>query len=90
MKRPARYRVEVPRAVRKALARLGAALRERILRALIALESDPRPPGAAKMQGEDPTWRLRVGDYRILYEIHDRELLVLVIRIAHRREAYRR
>jgi mRNA interferase RelE/StbE len=86
----ASYRVDVTRPARRALTRLVPSIRERILRALIGLEANPRPPGAIKMQGEDPTWRIRVGDYRVLYEIHDRELLVLVIRVAHRREAYRR
>jgi mRNA interferase RelE/StbE len=85
----ASYRVDVTRPARQALMRLVPSIRERILRALIHLESNPRPPGAIKMRGEDPTWRIRIGDCRVIYEIHDRELLVLVIRIAHRREAYR-
>jgi len=49
----------------------------------------PRPPGAVKMQGRESYWRIRVGDYRVIYQIRDRRLLVLVVRIGHRREVYR-
>lgn len=68
---------------------LDSVTRERILRALIELETHPRPPGAKKLAGREDLWRIRVGDYRIVYEIHDRILLVLVVRVAHRHEAYR-
>ncbi|MGH7813917.1 MAG: type II toxin-antitoxin system RelE family toxin [Candidatus Binataceae bacterium] len=54
-----------------------------------ALANNPRPPGVKKLKGGDNYWRIRVGDYRLLYEIHDNVLLVLAVRIAHRREAYR-
>ena len=54
-----------------------------------ALETNPRPPGAKKLAGQEDLWRIRVGDYRVVYEIHDRILVVLTVRIAHRREAYR-
>lgn len=54
-----------------------------------ALETDPRPPGAKKLAGRENLWRIRVGDYRVVYEIYDRILVVLIVRIAHRREAYR-
>jgi mRNA interferase RelE/StbE len=53
------------------------------------LADDPRPHGAKKLVGADRTYRIRVGDYRIVYEIGDEVLVVLVIRVAHRREAYR-
>jgi hypothetical protein len=42
-----------------------------------------------KLRGEEPTWRIRAGDFRIVCKIHDRDLLVLVVRVAHRRDAYR-
>lgn len=54
-----------------------------------ALETNPRPSGAKKLAGREYLWRIRVGDYRVVYEIHDRILVVLIVRIAHRREAYR-
>ena len=56
---------------------------------LDALTQNPRPPGAEKLTGED-AYRLRVGDYRVLYEVHDKVLLVLVVKVGHRREVYRK
>ena len=54
------------------------------------LSVDPRPPGAAMLRGgERGRWRVRVGDYRVVYVISDRELVVIVVRVAHRREVYR-
>jgi mRNA interferase RelE/StbE len=76
-------------AVRREFRGLDSVTRERILRALIELETHPRPPGAKKLAGREDLWRIRVGDYRIVYELHDRILLVLVVRVAHRHEAYR-
>ena len=64
-------------------------IRERILRALHTLETDPRPSGAVKLTGRLDRWRIRVGDYRIIYQVDDSSDQVLVLRIAHRREAYR-
>ena len=53
------------------------------------LANDPRPPGAKKLKGTEALWRIRVGDYRVVYEIREQILLVLVVRVAHRREVYR-
>jgi mRNA interferase RelE/StbE len=75
--------------VRKDLRALDDKTRRRILRALIALEANPRPPGAKKLRGESELWRVRVGDYRILYSIEEARLVVLVVKIGHRREVYR-
>jgi mRNA interferase RelE/StbE len=77
-------------AARKELRRLDVKVQTRILRRLVSLEERPRPFGSEKLAGEDPQYRLRVGDYRVIYEIYDRELVVLVIRVAHRSIAYRR
>lgn len=52
------------------------------------LESNPRSPDVKKLKGRN-AWRIRVGDYRVIYEIHDRELHILVITVGHRREVYR-
>ena len=68
---------------------LVADLQKRIVRALDVLADNPRPSGVVKMAGDDDLWRLRVGDFRIVYEIHDDVLLVMVLRIGHRREVYR-
>ncbi len=63
-------------------------VQKRIVRALEQLETDPRPPGVRKLQGEDNLWRLRVGDHRVIYTIENDRLLVLVVRVANRRDAY--
>ena len=55
---------------------------------LRALEANPRPTDVKKLKGRS-AWRVCVGDYRIIYEIHDRELLVIVVTVGHRREVYR-
>jgi mRNA interferase RelE/StbE len=66
-------------------------MRQRIRRALRALREAPRPPGAKLLSGDrrQRIWRIRVADYRVLYEIRDDRLLVLVIRVGHRKQAYR-
>ena len=56
---------------------------------ILALAEEPRPPGVVKMHGGGGYYRLRVGDYRVVYAIEDDVLLVLVVRIGHRREVYR-
>lgn len=66
-----------------------AKLKARIVGAIDGLALNPRPAGCKKLKGEDGVWRVRVGDYRILYEVRDSRLEVLVIDIANRSEAYR-
>ena len=65
-------------------------LRERIDDAVRQLADQPRPPGVTKLAGTSHDWRVRVGDYRVLYEVDDEDRKVVVWRIAHRREVYRR
>ena len=83
------YRVELTANARKQLLVLKNPIYDRIREALLNLRDEPRPTGARKLKGRPDGWRLRVGDYRILYDIHDGVLLVDIFRIAHRREAYR-
>ena len=54
-----------------------------------ALATNPRPGGVKKLEGDENAWRIRVGEFRIVYEIHDGVLMVMVLRVANRREAYR-
>jgi mRNA interferase RelE/StbE len=84
----AAYRVIIPRAVQKALGRIHPNMQRRIRARLLALAEDPRPPGVVKLGGPDELYRVRIGTYRALYTIEDRALLVLVVRVAHRGEAY--
>ena len=87
-----RYTVMVAGKARKALGELPAAIRHRVARAIDGLEHDPRPRSARQLaaRGDQPIWRLRVGDYRILYEIREDTLVVLVIGIGHRGVIYRK
>ena len=83
------YRIEfAPRAEREFHA-LSRDVQRRLAPRIDSLGRDPRPRGAKKMAGEDELYRLRVGDYRVLYQIRDRLLVVLVVTIGHRREVYR-
>lgn len=75
--------------VQKTLDRMEAGIRRRILHAASSLAHDPRPPGARKLEGISDTWRIRAGDYRIIYTIEDDRLVVLIVKIGHRREVYR-
>lgn len=81
--------VFAPAALRQ-LRKLPEQDRKRIVREIESLDDDPRPPGAKKLQGADLLWRIRVGDYRVVYEIQDAKLMVLVLRIAHRKDVYRK
>jgi len=84
------YTVEVSRPAEKFLRALtDKKLYQRLREALDALEANPRPVNCVKMQGEDELYRVRVGDYRIIYQIQDKRLIVLVVQIGHRRQIYR-
>ncbi len=82
------YRVLLARSAQKQLEALSGEIESRILARLSELESNPRPSGCKKIANRDG-WRVRVGDYRIIYEIHDKVMHVLVVTIGHRREVYR-
>ncbi|MEX2548540.1 MAG: type II toxin-antitoxin system RelE/ParE family toxin [Chloroflexota bacterium] len=77
-----------PRAWRQ-LEKLPIPARHRVSRVIDALAEDPRPRGASLLSGPGGTWRVRIGEFRVLYEIQDVRLLVLVVRVGHRREIYR-
>ena len=82
------YRVALSKAARKQLDDLPDDIAARIISRLENLKADPRPADVKKLKGREG-WRIRVGDYRVIYTIHDNDLLILVIRIAHRRDVYR-
>ena len=81
--------VRLARRAARALSALQRREQQRIRAALDLLADNPRPPNCIAMQGEDSVYRVRVGDYRIVYEVLDAVLLVHVVRIGHRREIYR-
>ncbi|MCC6164424.1 MAG: type II toxin-antitoxin system RelE/ParE family toxin [Acidobacteria bacterium] len=87
-----RYRVDISKPAARDFDRLDPPVQTRMAEALRALAGDPRPPGCVTLKGartEPDTWRVREGDWRILYTIEDTTVVVLVIRIRHRREVYR-
>ena len=84
------YRIELSPAAARQIRKLDGAARRRVQAAVELLASDPRPPSAKKLVGGDGEWRVRTGDYRIVYEIHDGVLVVLVLAVGHRREVYQR
>jgi mRNA interferase RelE/StbE len=84
------YRIEVAPAAVRQLSKLDPTARRRVQAAVELLADEPRPSGAKKLVGGDGEWRVRTGDYRVIYEIHDEVLLVLVIAVGHRREVYQR
>jgi len=83
-----KYQVILPKSVQKELDRLPDDVARRIVVRLTGLETNPRPADVKKLKGRD-AWRIRVGDYRVIYEIHDRVLQIIVITVGHRREIYR-
>ena len=83
------YRVVLERAAEKDLARLSSEIHVRVIAAIQALTTNPRPPGCRKLAGSKHDWRIRVGDYRVVYEIADAIRIVRVNRVRHRREVYR-
>jgi mRNA interferase RelE/StbE len=77
-------------AAQRALRRVDRTIRRRLLNALDDLATDPRPHGAKPLKGHRPLLRVRMGEYRIVYEVRDRELVVMVITLGHRSQVYDR
>jgi mRNA interferase RelE/StbE len=85
----ASYEVFWKSSARKETRKLPTDVLKRVLAAVGRLAFDPRPPGVRKLRGAERTYRLRVGDYRVVYSIYEARLVVEVVRVAHRREVYR-
>jgi len=83
------YTVVFARSARKELQELDRTVANRILKRIEALTREPRPSGCKKLEGTDNLWRIRIGDWRVVYSVDDTRLLVEVSVIRHRREAYR-
>lgn len=84
----ASYSLEIKRSAAKELAQLPSKDRGRVIARIQTLAEDPRPIGAEKLSGQE-RYRVRQGDYRILYEIEDQVLRIIVVKIGHRRDVYR-
>ena len=84
-----RYEITFARSARRELEALEAQLVARLWARIQALRDQPRPPGCRKVQGEESVWRIRIGDYRVLYEINDASRIIDIAAVRHRRDAYR-
>jgi len=82
------YTISIVRRAQRELADLPAGAYERVRDAMRALAQEPRPPGCLKLTGREG-WRIRVGDYRVIYEIDDRQQAVTVLHVGHRQDVYR-
>jgi mRNA interferase RelE/StbE len=83
------YQVLVPKPVQKQLDDLPYTIRDRVLKKILVLKENPRPYGCVKLKGYENEYRIRIGDYRLRYEIRDHESLVILLHCKHRKEAYR-
>jgi len=81
------YTIQIEKAALKQLAQLPLIIVEAIDARVSALQTNPRPPGCKKLKGRDG-WRIRIGDYRVIYKIDDNVLIILVIDIGHRKNIY--
>lgn len=84
-----KYKIFFSKPAQKQLSSIPKAALKKVAQKIEKLSSNPLPPGHEKMAGMDNCYRIRQGDYRIIYTIQDKELIVLVLKIGHRREVYR-
>lgn len=84
-----RYKVEIKESALKSLSALPLRQQLRIRQKIDALAGNPYPPGHRKLKGEDCSYRIRVGDYRVVYDVLNDTVIVLVLRIGHRKDVYR-
>jgi mRNA interferase RelE/StbE len=84
-----RYKVEFASAVLRNLEKLPSKISHKLVEVAESLGETPYPIGTKKMIGNEGLWRIRVGDYRIVYKVEGHRLVVLIVKIGHRREVYR-
>lgn len=84
------YQVQLTPAAKRQIRKLDPATKKRILEALEKLAAEPRPSGVVKLTGEENFYRIRVGTYRVIYDVRDKELTVLVVKVGPRRDVYRK
>ena len=82
------YSIEILRSAQKQLSKINRQDQDHIISAIESLTHNPRPDGCIKLSGR-PAWRIRIGSFRVIYEIQGEKLIVLVIKIGHRREVYK-
>lgn len=82
------YKVVVSKSAAKELSKLPSTINNRIVKAVLNLSDDPRPQGSKKLKGGSENWRIRIGDYRVIYAIDDEILIVDVRKVGHRKDMY--
>ena len=82
------YGIEVTPRARKGLKALPIRERQRVAEQIDALKTDPRPKGCKKLKGREDFYRIRVGDYRVVYQVEDEVLMILIVRVGDRKEIY--
>ena len=85
----ARYKIEITRTAEKQLEKLNRDDQHRVVKAMRVLADDPHPQGSRKLAGYDDVFRIRVGPYRILYSVSGKKLLIIILKIGHRKDVYR-
>lgn len=87
---PSRYEVVFDSRAGKEIGKLDKPVARRVYSAVMTLAEEPRPDGCRRLSGYPGLWRIRVGDHRVVYSIDDGQLVVVALRVAHRREVYRK
>ncbi len=82
------FRVEIAPLARRQIRKLDRKAQQAVVDRIEQLAATPRPSGVRKLVGEDDLYRVRVGDYRVIYQIRDPDLLILIVKVGHRREVY--
>jgi len=85
----ARRKIEITQTAERQLKKLKRKDQERVVRAILALADDPRPRGSRKLAGYDDVFRIRIGRYRVLYSVAVKKLIIIILKIGHRKDAYR-
>ncbi len=83
------YRIEISQSAERQLKKLSKDNRRHVAKAILALGDDPYPKGSRKLSGYDDVFRIRVGEFRILYSVSDKKLIVIILKIGKRKDTYR-
>jgi mRNA interferase RelE/StbE len=85
----ASYEIEITRTAEKRLKQLPSGDQERVVRAIVGLASEPRPRGSRRLYGYEDVYRVRVGRYRVIYSVSGTKLIIIILKIGHRRDICR-
>ncbi|MDB9311131.1 type II toxin-antitoxin system RelE/ParE family toxin [Aphanizomenon sp. CS-733/32] len=84
------YEIIITKSIQKQLDNISNNIQERVCEKIAQLAEEPRPDGVVKLKGYDNEYRIRIGDYRLVYEIRDEQLIVLLVQCKHRRDVYKK